>query len=724
MSVTSGKRYKDANAFKACTLGMILCFSDLLSVARAQGQVQQGGGDPFLSEEQQLQQIQQTISGQCSPCDGPVDESLGFDDTSCVDWLQYASQLPANSEECTLERLLGWRFCGCPAPAGVTDKCTFCNDAGSIEKDKTLPFSSITCNAFLNVPALDGNNTCKLAGSFAAYCGCTTATPQCTLCGDGAPPQNMDAPLYMGMTCADVHDLYLVSSALRCGDLAADYPFDLQSYCGCNNAPKTDNGCDFCPYQGTLNNHTQPLINDPTTTCGDWAALAEYAKEGGSSCAVFQYVGLECCDSMQTPEFFDDYMDEQGAAEQPGEEAPSLEPAVDQGKQVEPADGSSTHDPALIIPETTQTVVDINTATSINEAIHMCFQEYTTPLVAITSVELSLPPSTTTASPSGQLAEQTKPEDVFLQQARSTSGGSTANPTSGSVESSHVNNTVKDGFDLAQAKWKQLFQDLNHVSLPNDFVSMIPQEISSNTFLPGLSECLVSAASRFTTCNLCADGQKVSKPERMINVIGLYCDEYEAWRADSTAEDCQSYDRTWLPFNMASYCGCPGVPDVAAVAYGEEGAAVAEIKESTTEKCTFCPQGMVLVLEPWKQSIQNKSLLHSGGYVTGSTCAEWSQMADYASTSQGCTFLQTLANADCCEVIGESILDPATFPAANVTSSQPGATEPASVNETTSSNGTTTSGSSRSLTRLWATTLVISLPGLLGLFDIVWGIYW
>lgn len=135
-------------------------------------------------------------------------------------------------------------------------------------------------------------------------------------------------------------------------------------------------------------------------------------------------------------------------------------------------------------------------------------------------------------------------------------------------------------------------------------------------------------------------------------------------------------------------------------------------KNTTTEKCSFCPQGMVLVLEPWKQSIQNKSLLRAGGYVIGSTCAEWSQMADYTTTSQGCSFLQTLATAGCCEVIGESLLDQATLPTGNVTStSQPGATEPALANETTDSHATTTSGS-RMVTRMWATALVI-----LGLFD-------
>jgi hypothetical protein len=113
---------------------------------------------------------------------------------------------------------------------------------------------------------------------------------------------------------------------------------------------------------------------------------------------------------------------------------------------------------------------------------------------------------------------------------------------------------------------------------------------------------------------------------------------------------------------MTSSCGCPFVPDVAVVAYGEEGAAAAEIKESTREKCSFCPQGMVLVLEPWKHSTHNKSLLNAGGYVTGSTCAEWSQMADYANTPHGCTFLQTLATAGCCAVIGESILGSSNFP--------------------------------------------------------------
>eukprot|EP00797_Seminavis_robusta_P030682 Sro649_g181210.2 (167) ;mRNA; r:26515-27015 len=107
---------------------------------------------------------------------------------------------------------------------------------------------------------------------------------------------------------------------------------------------------------------------------------------------------------------------------------------------------------------------------------------------------------------------------------------------------------------------------------------------------------------------------------------------------------------------MASFCGCPGVPDLAVFSVPEGDTATA----SRQDKCSFCPEGQVLILEPWKHDIKDKALLQAGGYVVGSTCAEWSQMADYVTTPEACSFVQTIAVSGCCEFIGESILDKTT----------------------------------------------------------------
>ena len=195
----------------------------LLLVDIASAQTDTAVNNPFASELS-------STTNNCTPCDGPVDATQSLDGVSCPEWLELARQIPHGTEECTLERLLGVQFCGCPTTS--SEVCEFCTDSNTIEVTKQLPFSSIACDTFQKVPAVDGTVTCQVMDKFASYCGCSDTTVQCTLCADGRPPQYLDKPLYLGMTCADVQDLYSVSSDRQCGALDQDYPFDVQAYCG------------------------------------------------------------------------------------------------------------------------------------------------------------------------------------------------------------------------------------------------------------------------------------------------------------------------------------------------------------------------------------------------------------------------------------------------------------------------------------------------------------
>lgn len=211
-------------------LAIILLHSKLPKFALAQMEARQAEV-PFI----------ETFNDQpfvnCTPCDGPIDTSRGFDGVSCSEWFNFAQLTEAGSSECALERILGWKFCGCPTSASTSattntkitcDLCPAGNDA--IDKTLPLPFSSILCEAFLDVVPIDGQKSCDAARDVAYYCGCPDVTPQCTMCPDGKSPQHLDAPLYMGMTCLDLEDLYLVSSSESCGDLEYDYPFVSDKY--------------------------------------------------------------------------------------------------------------------------------------------------------------------------------------------------------------------------------------------------------------------------------------------------------------------------------------------------------------------------------------------------------------------------------------------------------------------------------------------------------------
>jgi len=586
--------------------------------------------DPFAVEEQQEQQLEK-----CVPCqDNQIDETKSFDGLTCSEWLEFARQIPANTEECALERLLGWKYCGCPAQ--TEEICTFCEGGeDELTLGRQLPFSTISCEAFIDVPAIDGDMTCSLASDFSYCCGCNNVQPKCTMCEDGMPPKNLDAPLYLGMTCRDVQDLYLVSSESRCVELQNEYPFDIQAYCGCNNTHKLDTtsngaGCPFCPYGGVLRNTTQTLLSDETSTCGDWATLAEYAKEGEDFCATFQYVGLECCDDMTLPDFFNEYYAEDGddpaddadlvATEMPDVVAVAGEPVTD----VDQAD--TQEDPNSIAIPFVEPLPTVSTD-GLSDDVHKCFQEHT---------------------------ELISDKVTAVLDSRAVSG---LNQTA----ITEVADTVR------MDKFAKLIEDLHNVTvLPDNFNSMVPDnEFLNHTFLPGLSTCLASAIKSRQLCFLCENGVPPTKPDKMIPIVGLYCSEYDAWRAETYGDACKSMD-SWLPFDMASFCGCPGVPDPPITVPATTSTLELENAENANKECSFCPEGMVMVMEAWKKKISNPSILD--GYSEESTCTQWFEMDTYATSLRSCSLLHKIGSAGCCEPMGESILDTA---ATNAVDKQP-----------------------------------------------------
>lgn len=190
----------------------------------------------------------------CTPCDIPLTEEQGqtvFGAFNCSDWEEDARWDPADSEICRLNRIAGLAFCGCNVPTAVTETCDLCpNGSVDVDLERELPdVPGVTCGDIMDVPAVDGEETCSLLqAKYAFWCDCPKAEPTCTLCPTGAfpPKPNKGLPFDANLFCGDIATEFLISTPKQCSELNSEIPIDLASYCECpeTEPPET---CQLCP---------------------------------------------------------------------------------------------------------------------------------------------------------------------------------------------------------------------------------------------------------------------------------------------------------------------------------------------------------------------------------------------------------------------------------------------------------------------------------------------
>lgn len=508
---------------------------------------------------------------------------------------------------------------------------------------------------------------------------------------------------------------------------------DIQAYCGCNDVEEPEPVCDFCPYGGVLKDPSQRLSSDNTTTCGDWEKLTKYAKDDMASCALFQYVGLQCCEDMDIPDFVgstvppyaetdQDFVDSsaetvtqsvQEESTQPENIKEAVEDVAVVGTSLTETSsnegtsetvystetGGSIQTPTtyhssstaaehedigyppvqdfnnLLPPpptvSSTQTLD--NNEQSTNDLIQNCFQKYTMPSNShVTDILSTMPPMEVDSTIKKVKFDL---DTLFKEAARKTGinldtsiledfdqliPGDIVTWVDNAAQTINQTDPIvgQEFIDQSHLVLAGLLQDMDNVALPGDMEELIPPQFMDSVFMPGLSGCLEDVIEPKFSCNMCPDGSSPGNPDKMIPVAGVRCDEYDAWTVDASKSECDDL-KAWMPFNMASWCGCPSVSDPPA------------LEPAMERTCTFCPEGMILVLQSWRVTVKDKSLI--SGYVEDSTCAEWSQLAPYATTPESCDFLQMIGYSGCCEWITGSILE-GSLPEIGAASSDSGST--------------------------------------------------
>ncbi|CAB9502689.1 expressed unknown protein [Seminavis robusta] len=234
----------------------------------------------------------------CTPCDIPLSEEAGakvIGAMNCSDW-EYDAMLDSkDSEICHLNRVAGVAFCGCEVPDHVTETCDLCpNGSVDVNLDRELPdVPGVTCADILNVPKVDGDQSCSLLqAKYAFWCDCPKVVPTCTLCPTGAFPPKPDKglPFDRNLYCGDIATEFLVSTPKQCQELKSDIPVDLASYCECpgTTPPET---CSLCP-DGYFVNEYVVVEND--LTCADIHQIARFSTNE-TVCEIMEDVHGKCC---------------------------------------------------------------------------------------------------------------------------------------------------------------------------------------------------------------------------------------------------------------------------------------------------------------------------------------------------------------------------------------------------------------------------------------------
>jgi hypothetical protein len=121
----------------------------------------------------------------CIFCDtkDEFDSELTFAGISCEEWASLALFAPPG-EQCVVLRAAAVQFCECPATTEET--CNLCPNGvdGFQANQELLIINNLTCSDIVNMPAVDGEETCSFVQQkFSYLCGCPGVAPSCSLCG-------------------------------------------------------------------------------------------------------------------------------------------------------------------------------------------------------------------------------------------------------------------------------------------------------------------------------------------------------------------------------------------------------------------------------------------------------------------------------------------------------------------------------------------------------------
>ena len=237
----------------------------------------------------------------CVPCEGDVDPTLSFDGIPCTQWHNVAGSAPADSAQCTFDRMVGVWFCGCPVPDTVVaeEECTLCEDGSTdFNAAKTFPDSAVTCAAISSIPALDGEKTCSELRQMGDYCECPISDETCDICPNGGAPSNLDGVfLTTGETCQYAMEILQVSPASNCNAYLPNMMVDIESFCGCPEA-EAPKSCAMCPAGSAVVDPNKPLRSVPGTTCADFDAYAEFVTDDELCDYMQKVIAEECCEGF------------------------------------------------------------------------------------------------------------------------------------------------------------------------------------------------------------------------------------------------------------------------------------------------------------------------------------------------------------------------------------------------------------------------------------------
>ena len=201
------------------------------------------------------------------------------------------SGLTADSMECSSAQLTMFQLFCCPKPP--VGFCEICPD-GTYDTSIAVPGDLFGYDEDLTCAELEQDDfaydvdifnsdsefgTCPgtYMASSAAWCGCSTASIECTLCEDGSKPQFPDRVenfFSFGWDCTTIEYITSFANVTTCGRFLENLlSFDAPSFCGCSGA-EAPNICGLCPpdHQVLDPDLIVPLMSTPFglphPTCG------------------------------------------------------------------------------------------------------------------------------------------------------------------------------------------------------------------------------------------------------------------------------------------------------------------------------------------------------------------------------------------------------------------------------------------------------------------------
>jgi len=205
-------------------------------------------------------------------------------------------------------------YCGCPGQ-DPPHQCNFCNASDLIDSNMVIGTGSEarTCGYLAEMaPFLTNQTLCSWVEFAKAQCCQPNVDEACSICREGAMgrPNNV-VEHQTGTTCHELDQTLQQLPRDICAQVKGDWDFDLESFCGCEGAPRMDR-CELCGPRQVLRNHSVALPDKPSWTC-----------EMGERQAAFVYSKVVCEMEIQTKANVEVCCEE--AATNPSPSSPPLE---------------------------------------------------------------------------------------------------------------------------------------------------------------------------------------------------------------------------------------------------------------------------------------------------------------------------------------------------------------------------------------------------------------